>query len=111
MLACGHLHQRPPGIPIREEHPGNAIETEAVSPDPTLIGGALASRSSKVSGEVLGRVGRGNSTKSAPETARLLYLPLCGLATDLDTEHGGTDANKRDAVTQLGQLNIAGLRI
>ena len=86
-------------------------ETEAVSPDPTLIGGALASRSSKVSGEVLGRVGRGNSTKSAPETARLLYLPLCGLATDLDTEHGGTDANKRDGASQLGRLNVADVQL
>ena len=29
----------------------------------------------------------------APETAGRLYLSLNGLATDLDTEHGGTDAN------------------
>ena len=35
--------------------------------------------------------------KNARDTARRLYLSLNGLATDLDTEHGGTDANKRDA--------------
>lgn len=33
------------------------------------------------------------------------------LATDLATEHGGTDANQRDAVRQLGWLNTAGLHI
>ena len=30
---------------------------------------------------------------SAPETARRLHLPLGVVATDLDTEHGGTDVN------------------
>ena len=44
-----------------------------------------------------------------PETARRLSLPLGGLATDLDTEHGGTDANKRDGARQVGRLNVAGL--
>ncbi len=43
----------------------------------------------------------------APETASMLHLPLRGLATDLDTEHGGTDANKRDAARQVGRLNVA----
>jgi len=38
--------------------------------------------------------------------ARQLHLPLGGLVTDLDTEHGGTDANKRDAARQLGRLNV-----
>jgi hypothetical protein len=33
------------------------------------------------------------------------------LATDLDTEHGGTDANKRDGARQVGQLNVAGLQL
>jgi len=26
------------------------------------------------------------------------------VATDLDTEHGGTDANKRDGARQVGRL-------
>jgi len=47
--------------------------------------------------------------KNGPETARRLHLPLGGLATDLDTEHGGTDANKRDAARQFGRLNVADL--
>ncbi len=34
--------------------------------------------------------------KNGPETARRLNLPLGVVATDLATEHGGTDANKRD---------------
>jgi hypothetical protein len=33
------------------------------------------------------------------------------VATDLDTEHGGTDANKRDGARQVGRLNVAGLRL
>ncbi|MDT5363265.1 MAG: hypothetical protein QOK09_3768 [Mycobacterium sp.] len=33
-----------------------------------------------------------------------LSLPLNGLATDLDTEHGGTDANKRDGATLNARL-------
>jgi hypothetical protein len=41
--------------------------------------------------------------------ARRLRLSLSLVATDLDTEHGGTDANERDAVRQLGRLNTAGL--
>jgi hypothetical protein len=43
---------------------------------------------------------------NAPEMASMLLLPLRGLVTDLDTEHGGTDANKRDAARQLGRLNV-----
>ena len=33
------------------------------------------------------------------------------VATDLDTEHGGTDANKRDVARQVGRLNAADLQI
>jgi hypothetical protein len=40
-----------------------------------------------------------------------MSLPLNGLATDLDTEHGGTDANKRDEATQVGRRNVAGLQL
>jgi hypothetical protein len=46
-----------------------------------------------------------------PETPRRLHLPLGRVATDLDTEHGGTDANKRDVARQLGRLNVADLRL
>jgi len=35
----------------------------------------------------------------------------CHLATDLDTKHGGTGANKRDAARQLGRLNVADLEL
>ena len=28
------------------------------------------------------------------------------VVTDLDTEHGGTDANERDGARQLGRLNV-----
>ena len=38
-------------------------------------------------------------------------LSVNGLATDLDTEHGGTDANKRDGARQVGRLNVAGLQL
>ena len=31
------------------------------------------------------------------------------VVTDLDTEHGGTDANKRDGARQFGRLNVADL--
>ena len=34
-----------------------------------------------------------------------------GVATDLDTEHGGTDANKRDEARQLGRLNVVDLQL
>jgi len=40
-----------------------------------------------------------------------LSLSLNGLATDLDTEHGGTDANKRDGARQVGRLNVASLQL
>lgn len=33
------------------------------------------------------------------------------VATDLDTEHGGTDANKRDGARQLGRLNVDDLQL
>jgi hypothetical protein len=38
-------------------------------------------------------------------------LWLNGLATDLNTEHGGTDANKRDGAREVGWLNVAGLQL
>ena len=34
-----------------------------------------------------------------------------GVATDLDTEHGGTLANKRDGARELGRLNVDGLQL
>ena len=49
--------------------------------------------------------------KNGPETARRLHLPLGGLATDLDTEHGGTDANKRDVARRVGWLNVDDLQL
>ena len=33
------------------------------------------------------------------------------VATDLDTEHGGTDANYRDGARQLGRLNVDYLQL
>jgi len=36
------------------------------------------------------------------------FLPGA-VVTDLDTEHGGTDANKRDVARQVGRLNVADL--
>ena len=42
--------------------------------------------------------------KNATEAAGRLFLSLNGLATDLDTEHGETDANKRDGARQVGRL-------
>jgi hypothetical protein len=47
--------------------------------------------------------------KNGPETARRLHLPLGGL--ELATEHGGTDANKRDEARQLGRLNVDDLQL
>jgi hypothetical protein len=41
--------------------------------------------------------------------ARRLRLSLSVMATDLATEHGGTDANKRDGARQVGRLNVADL--
>ena len=38
-------------------------------------------------------------------------LVLSVVATDLATEHGGTDANKRDLARQVGRLNVADLEI
>jgi hypothetical protein len=49
--------------------------------------------------------------ENATKAARRPSLSLNGLATDLDTEHGGTDANKRDGATQVGRLNPAGLQL
>jgi hypothetical protein len=45
------------------------------------------------------------------KTAGRLHELLGELATDLATEHGGTDANERDAVRQLGRLNNAELQL
>jgi len=35
----------------------------------------------------------------------------CLVATDLRTEHGGTDANKRDGARRLGRLNVDDLQL
>ena len=40
-----------------------------------------------------------------------MHLPGSVVATDLATEHGGTDANKQDGAKQLGRLNVAGLQL
>jgi hypothetical protein len=40
-----------------------------------------------------------------------LQLPLGVVVTDLDTEHGGTEANKRDVASQVGRLNVADLQL
>jgi hypothetical protein len=45
------------------------------------------------------------------QAAGRLSLSLNGLATDLDTEHAGTDANRRDGARQVGRLNVAGLQL
>jgi hypothetical protein len=34
-----------------------------------------------------------------------------GVATDLDTEHGGTDANDRDVAGQVRRLNVADVQL
>ena len=41
-----------------------------------------------------------------PDAPRRLQLPLGVMVTDLDTEHGGTEANKRDVARQVGRLNV-----
>jgi hypothetical protein len=43
--------------------------------------------------------------------ARRLRLSLSVMATDLATEHGRTDANKRDGARQVGRLNVADLEL
>ena len=43
------------------------------------------------------------------KTPRRLDLPLSVVTTDLVTEHGGTDANKRDVARQRGRLDVADL--
>ena len=47
--------------------------------------------------------------KGARLTSCTCHLAL--LATDLDTEHGETDANDRDGARQVGRLNAAGLQL
>jgi hypothetical protein len=49
--------------------------------------------------------------KNAPEMATMLHSPLGVVATDLVTEHGGTDANKRDVARQPGRLNVDDLQL
>ena len=34
-----------------------------------------------------------------------------GLATDLDTEHGGMDANMWDGARQVGRVNLADVQL
>ena len=48
---------------------------------------------------------------STSRNAVWFRLWLGGLATDLDTEHGGTDANKRDGARQLGRRNVADVQL
>jgi hypothetical protein len=57
------------------------------------------------------RSGRRGLPLYTPETPRRLHLSLSVVATDLDAEHGGTDANKRDAARQVGRLNVADLQL
>jgi hypothetical protein len=40
-----------------------------------------------------------------------MSLSLNGLATDLDTKHGETDANKRDGARRVGRLTGADLHL
>jgi hypothetical protein len=47
----------------------------------------------------------------APEAAGRLSLSLNGLATDLDTEHGGMDVNKRDEARQVARVNLVDLHL
>lgn len=47
----------------------------------------------------------------AQEAQQVGPPPSRVMATDLDTEHGGTDANKRDGARQVGRLNVAGLQL
>ena len=80
---------------------------------PGLI--AVAAKSSPLASveSVLSRAGL-LATKFARhgrETPRLLHLLRAVVATDLDTEHGGTDANKRDGARQLGRLNVDDLQL
>jgi hypothetical protein len=49
--------------------------------------------------------------KNVTEAARRPSLSLNGLATDLDTEHGETDANKWDGARQVGRPNDADLQL
>jgi len=39
------------------------------------------------------------------------HLFLSMVATDLDTEQGGTDADKRDGARQLGRLNLTDMQL
>lgn len=42
---------------------------------------------------------------------RMGPLMAVGMATDLATEHGGTDANKRDGASQRERLNLADVQL
>jgi hypothetical protein len=46
-----------------------------------------------------------------PDAPRRLHLPLGVVATHLATEHGGTDANKRDVARQRGRLNLTDVQL
>ena len=46
-----------------------------------------------------------------PETTRRLHLLFAVLGTDLGTEHGEFDANKRDVVKQAGRRNAVDLNM
>lgn len=54
------------------------------------------------------------TVEGLPRDAALLVVkrgPNVGLATDLATDHGGTDTNKRDGTRQVGRLNVDDLHI
>jgi hypothetical protein len=52
-----------------------------------------------------------------PQLPRTRYIdvktsaPLGLVATELGTDQGGTDANKRDVATQVGRLNVADMQL
>lgn len=54
---------------------------------------------------------RGEAVGHVARVAIMEGFSGVGLATDLATEHGGTDANKGDAAGQLGRLNVADLEL
>ena len=49
--------------------------------------------------------------QNAPENCGAILLSPNRLATDLDTKRGRTDAYKRDAARQAGQLKDADLQL
>jgi hypothetical protein len=85
----------------------------AATSAPRCVVGCAATPGGCPAGERAARTA-GGTVEHASET-RLRRRGDCtslnGLATDLDTEHGGTDANKRDGARQLGRLNVEDLQL